>query len=127
MYAKNRGREELRGIAELIIAKQRGGATGKCNMVFIGARQRLEAPAGKGSHRISPPSSCGAVFPITDTDLTGGTAFSAQSAARGRVRFRAVHNAARRSECASADSHSSLVGVKQMLNAMAFLLNGPNC
>jgi replicative DNA helicase len=45
MYAKNRGREELRGIAEFIIAKQRDGATGKCSMAFIGAQQRFEAAA----------------------------------------------------------------------------------
>jgi replicative DNA helicase len=48
MYAKNRGKQELRGIAEMIIAKQRDGATGKCTMTFIGAQQRFEAPAGEG-------------------------------------------------------------------------------
>jgi replicative DNA helicase len=43
MYARNRGRAELRGVAEFIIAKQRDGATGKCDMVFIGAQQKFEA------------------------------------------------------------------------------------
>ncbi len=45
MYSKNRGRAELRGVAEFIIAKQRDGATGKCSMAFIGAQQRFEALA----------------------------------------------------------------------------------
>jgi replicative DNA helicase len=48
MYARNRGKQELRGIAEMIIAKQRDGDTGKCTMVFIGAQQRFEAPTGEG-------------------------------------------------------------------------------
>lgn len=51
MYAKNRGREELRGLAEFIIAKQRDGATGKCGMVFIGGQQRFEAVAEEISWR----------------------------------------------------------------------------
>jgi replicative DNA helicase len=42
MYARNRGKAELRGIAELLVAKQRDGATGKCTMTFISAQQRFE-------------------------------------------------------------------------------------
>jgi replicative DNA helicase len=45
MYAKNRGRPELRGVAEFIVAKQRDGDTGKFSMTFIGAQQRFEASA----------------------------------------------------------------------------------
>lgn len=46
-YARNRGKPELRGIAELIIAKNREGATGKCTMTFIREQQRFESPAGQ--------------------------------------------------------------------------------
>jgi replicative DNA helicase len=46
VYAKNRGKEELRGVAEFIIAKQRDGATGKCGMVFLGQQLRFEAAEG---------------------------------------------------------------------------------
>jgi len=44
-YAKNRDREDLRGLAEFIVAKQRNGPTGKKNMVFLAGQQRFEEPA----------------------------------------------------------------------------------
>ena len=45
MYAKNRHREELRGVAELIVAKQRDGPSGTVAMTFIGNQQRFEERA----------------------------------------------------------------------------------
>lgn len=44
-YAKNHGREELRGYAEFILAKQRDGQTGMLKMVFLGQFQRFELAA----------------------------------------------------------------------------------
>jgi len=44
-YAKNHGREDLRGYAEFILAKQRDGQTGMLKMVFMGQFQRFEAAA----------------------------------------------------------------------------------
>jgi replicative DNA helicase len=45
MYAKNRHREELRGQAEIIVAKQRDGPSGTVHMTFIGNQQRFEERA----------------------------------------------------------------------------------
>ncbi len=44
-YAKNHGREDLRGYAEFILAKQRDGQTGLLQMVFLGPYQRFEVAA----------------------------------------------------------------------------------
>ena len=44
-YAKNHGREDLRGYAEFIIAKQRCGPVGKKNMVFLDGMQKFECRA----------------------------------------------------------------------------------
>jgi replicative DNA helicase len=44
-YAKNHDREDLRGLAEFIIAKQRSGPTGKRDMIFLAAQQRFESRA----------------------------------------------------------------------------------
>lgn len=41
MYAHLRDREDLKGMADLIVAKQRDGATGKAPLVFIGAQTRF--------------------------------------------------------------------------------------
>lgn len=41
-YAKNHGREDLRGRAEFIIAKQRNGPVGLKNMVFLANWQRFD-------------------------------------------------------------------------------------
>lgn len=43
MYVHNRGKEELRGAADLIIAKQRDGATGKAALIFKHSETRFEA------------------------------------------------------------------------------------
>ncbi len=45
LYAQNRDREDLRGIADLIVAKQRDGATGKARLVFLAAQTRFESMA----------------------------------------------------------------------------------
>jgi replicative DNA helicase len=47
-YAKNHGREDLRGHAEFIIAKQRNGPTGRKNMVFLDSIQKFECAASEG-------------------------------------------------------------------------------
>jgi replicative DNA helicase len=44
-YAKNHGREELRGMAEFILAKQREGPVGIKEMVFLKEYQRFEVSA----------------------------------------------------------------------------------
>lgn len=44
-YARNAVREDLRSVAEFIIAKQREGPTGVRQMVFRGAQQRFESRA----------------------------------------------------------------------------------
>ena len=44
-YAKNHGKEDLRGHAEFIIAKQRCGPTGRKNMVFLDSIQKFECEA----------------------------------------------------------------------------------
>lgn len=44
-YARNASRDDLRGIAEFIIAKQREGPTGVRQMVFVGGQQRFESRA----------------------------------------------------------------------------------
>lgn len=43
MYSQNRDREELRGLADLIIAKQRDGVTGKAALSFIKEQMRFES------------------------------------------------------------------------------------
>lgn len=45
MYGKNRGKLELRGHAEFIVAKQRNGPTGKIDMQFMRETQRFEEVA----------------------------------------------------------------------------------
>ena len=45
MYGHNRDREDLRGVADLIVAKQRDGATGKANLVFLNSQTRFESMA----------------------------------------------------------------------------------
>ncbi|HET9131157.1 MAG TPA: DnaB-like helicase C-terminal domain-containing protein, partial [Terriglobia bacterium] len=42
MYVHNRDREDLRGLADFIIAKQRDGQTGKVPLIFIGSQMRFE-------------------------------------------------------------------------------------
>lgn len=49
-YAKNHSREDLRGHAEFIIAKQRNGPVGLKNMVFIANWQRFECCVEDMSH-----------------------------------------------------------------------------
>jgi replicative DNA helicase len=44
----HRDREDLRGLAEFIIAKQRSGVTGIANMVFLAGQQRFESRAEDG-------------------------------------------------------------------------------
>lgn len=44
-YAKNHNREDLRGLAEFIIAKQRNGPTGSEKMVFLSGFQKFECRA----------------------------------------------------------------------------------
>jgi len=44
-YAKNHAREDLKGEAEFIIAKQRNGPTGLKNMVFLAGFQKFECRA----------------------------------------------------------------------------------
>jgi replicative DNA helicase len=46
-YAKNHNREDLRGVAEFIVAKQRVGPTGLMNMVFQAAFQRFDCSASQ--------------------------------------------------------------------------------
>ena len=46
-YASNRTREELHGVAEFIIGKQRNGPTGKVPMVFLKEFQTFELCAGE--------------------------------------------------------------------------------
>ena len=41
----NREREDLRGLAELIIAKQREGPTGTVNLVFLHSQTKFESRA----------------------------------------------------------------------------------
>jgi replicative DNA helicase len=41
----NRDREDLKGLAELIIAKQRNGPTGTVNFVFLARHTRFEEAA----------------------------------------------------------------------------------
>ena len=41
-YATNHGREDLKALAEFIIAKQRSGPTGKRDMIFLAGQQRFE-------------------------------------------------------------------------------------
>ncbi len=45
-YQKFRGREEYRGTAELLLAKQRNGPVGMCNLVFLANQQRFETACG---------------------------------------------------------------------------------
>lgn len=45
-YMKTRNREDLRGHAEFIVAKQRNGPTGLKRMVFLDTQQRFESCAG---------------------------------------------------------------------------------
>jgi replicative DNA helicase len=45
MYAHNRDREDLRGMADLIIGKQRDGDSGKAGLVFIREQTRFESRA----------------------------------------------------------------------------------
>jgi len=42
LYAKNRARPELHGVAEFIVAKQRNGPVGKIDMVFLKHIQKFE-------------------------------------------------------------------------------------
>ena len=42
MYVHNRDREDLKGLADFIIAKQRDGQTGKVPLIFIGSQMRFE-------------------------------------------------------------------------------------
>lgn len=44
-YQKFRGREEFRGDAELILAKQRNGPVGMCRLVFLEGQQKFETRA----------------------------------------------------------------------------------
>lgn len=44
-YAKNRGREEYKGVAQFLLPKQRDGATGAINMVWLAGCQRFESRA----------------------------------------------------------------------------------
>jgi replicative DNA helicase len=48
MYVHNRGREDLRGHARLIIGKQRDGQSGAADLIFIGAQTRFESAAEQG-------------------------------------------------------------------------------
>lgn len=45
MYVHNRDKEGLHGVADLIIAKQRDGATGKVPLVFLSSQMRFESAA----------------------------------------------------------------------------------
>lgn len=45
MYVHNRDREDLRGHADLIIAKQRDGAIGKAKLIFLKEQTRFESAA----------------------------------------------------------------------------------
>lgn len=47
-YAKNYGRAELKGLAELIVAKQRSGPTGKRDLIFFAGQQRFEERTADG-------------------------------------------------------------------------------
>ena len=44
-----RDREDLKGVAEFIIAKQRSGPTGKRDMTFLAGQQRFEECADDSS------------------------------------------------------------------------------
>lgn len=44
-YIKNRSREDLRGVAEFIVAKQRSGPIGKKDLIFLDSIQRFESRA----------------------------------------------------------------------------------
>ena len=48
MYSHNRDKQELRGMADLIIAKQRDGAIGKAPLTFIPAEMRFESRSEEG-------------------------------------------------------------------------------
>ncbi len=45
-YQKFRGHAEYHGLAELLLAKQRNGPVGMCNLVFLAAMQRFETACG---------------------------------------------------------------------------------
>lgn len=45
-YARNHGKEELRGRAEFIVAKQRNGPSGMKNMTFLDSLQKFECQSG---------------------------------------------------------------------------------
>ncbi len=50
-YARNHDREDLKGIAEFIISKQRDGATGMRTMIFLDHFQKFEARAEEYEQR----------------------------------------------------------------------------
>ncbi len=50
-YQKFRDREDLRGMADLILAKQRNGGIGLMKLVFLGGQQRFDLLAGEESMR----------------------------------------------------------------------------
>lgn len=47
-YGKMRDREDVRGLGELILAKQRSGPVGIVNLVFLAGQQRFDERAGEG-------------------------------------------------------------------------------
>ena len=52
-----RDREDLRGLAELIVAKQRNGPVGKVDLVFLHAPHQVREPR-RGHRRDAPNSRC---------------------------------------------------------------------